>query len=44
MFFQRKVYESLKKWKNEYADRYAALLESARRVGKSAQSQYLLME
>lgn len=35
MFFQRKVYATLKTWKNEYADRYAAMLEGARRVGKS---------
>ena len=33
--FRRKVYEELKEWKNNYAPRYAALLEGARRVGKS---------
>ena len=32
---QRKAYEQLKNWKNEFADRYAVLLEGARRVGKS---------
>lgn len=35
MFFKRKAYDQLKNWKNEYADRYAILLEGARRVGKS---------
>jgi len=33
--FRRKVYEELMDWKNNYAPRYAALLEGARRVGKS---------
>ena len=33
--FRRKVYEELLDWKNNYAPRYAALLEGARRVGKS---------
>lgn len=33
--FKRKVSEKLLKWKNEYSDRYAVLLEGARRVGKS---------
>lgn len=46
MFFKRKVYAELKAWKDNYADKYAALLEGARRVGKStivehfAQSEY----
>ena len=35
MYFYRKAYEQLKNWKNEFADRYAVLLEGARRVGKS---------
>lgn len=35
MYFERKAYDKLKEWKNEYADRYAVLLEGARRVGKS---------
>ena len=35
MLFKRKVYGTLLKWKNEYADNYAVLLEGARRVGKS---------
>jgi predicted AAA+ superfamily ATPase len=33
--FRRKVYEELLDWKNNYAPGYAALLEGARRVGKS---------
>lgn len=33
--FKRKVYEELIDWKNNYAPKYAALLEGARRVGKS---------
>lgn len=35
MFFKRKVYDKLLEWKKLYSDRYAALLEGARRVGKS---------
>ncbi len=35
MFFKRKAYGELLNWKNEYADRYAVMLEGARRVGKS---------
>lgn len=35
MLFKRKVYDKLLKWRNEYADNYAVLLEGARRVGKS---------
>ena len=35
MYFKRKAYESLREWKAKYADRYAMLLEGARRVGKS---------
>lgn len=35
MYFHRKVYDNLVKWKEKYSDRYAALLEGARRVGKS---------
>ena len=35
MIFKRKAYAKLLKWKENYADRYAALLEGARRVGKS---------
>ena len=35
MIFKRKVMDSLVQWKNSYADRYAVLLEGARRVGKS---------
>lgn len=33
--FRRKAYEELKKWKESYAGKYAALLEGARRVGKT---------
>ncbi|MGI5064544.1 ATP-binding protein [Treponema putidum] len=35
MIFKRKVYDRLLDWKKHYADRYAVLLEGARRVGKS---------
>lgn len=35
MIFKRKVYPRLLKWKQNYADQYAVLLEGARRVGKS---------
>ena len=35
MFFKRKVYDKLLEWKKLYSDRYAVLLEGARRVGKS---------
>ena len=33
--FKRKALEALKDWKENYAPKYAALLEGARRVGKS---------
>ncbi len=35
MYFKRKAYNELLKWKEQYSDKYAALLEGARRVGKS---------
>ncbi len=35
MYFKRKAYNKLLEWKKLYSDRYAALLEGARRVGKS---------
>lgn len=35
MFFKRKATEQLKEWKQTYKGKYAALLEGARRVGKS---------
>lgn len=35
MYFKRKAYDELLNWKKNYADRYAVLLEGARRVGKS---------
>jgi hypothetical protein len=35
MYFKRKAYDRLLEWKDNYADKYAVLLEGARRVGKS---------
>lgn len=35
MYFRRKAYSQLLDWKKNYADKYAILLEGARRVGKS---------
>lgn len=35
MYFKRKAYDKLIEWKENYASEYAALLEGARRVGKS---------
>ena len=35
MYFKRKAYNQLLEWKKKYSDKYAALLEGARRVGKS---------
>ncbi len=35
MYFKRKAYDELLEWKQKYADKYAVLLEGARRVGKS---------
>lgn len=35
MYFKRKAYDKLLDWKENYANEYAALLEGARRVGKS---------
>lgn len=35
MQFKRKAYSKLSDWKKNYSDKYAALLEGARRVGKS---------
>jgi len=35
MYFKRKAYDKLLEWKENYANEYAALLEGARRVGKS---------
>ena len=46
MYFKRKAYDKLLEWKKQYSDKYAVLLEGARRVGKStiaesfAQSEY----
>ena len=39
MYFKRKAYKELLDWKEKYADRYAVLLEGARRVGKSTISE-----
>ena len=33
--FKRKVYNALTEWKEKYSKKYAAMLEGARRVGKS---------
>ena len=33
--FKRKAYDQLLEWKEKYSDKYAVLLEGARRVGKS---------
>ncbi len=35
MYFKRKAYDQLLDWKENYAGKYAVLLEGARRVGKS---------
>ena len=35
MYFKRKAYDKLLEWKDLYSDKYAVLLEGARRVGKS---------
>lgn len=35
MYFKRKAYNQLLEWKKKYSNKYAALLEGARRVGKS---------
>ena len=35
MYIKRKVYDQLLEWKKNYSSKYAALLEGARRVGKS---------
>ena len=39
MYFHRKAYDKLIEWKNNYSDRYAVMLEGARRVGKSTIAQ-----
>ena len=47
MYFERKVYRKLLDWKDKYSEKYAVLLEGARRVGKStiaehfAQNEYV---
>ena len=41
MYFKRKVYNELLEWKKTYSDKYAVLLEGARRVGKSTIAEIL---
>ena len=43
MYFKRKAYDKLLDWKNKYSDRYAVLLEGARRVGKSTIAEQFAM-
>lgn len=40
MYFERKAYKKLLEWKEKYAEKYAVLLEGARRVGKSTIAKY----
>ena len=35
IYFKRKAYDKLLEWKKLYSEKYAVLLEGARRVGKS---------
>lgn len=35
MYFKRQAYNKLLEWKRLYSEKYAVLLEGARRVGKS---------
>jgi len=35
MYFKRKIYQEILKWKKEYSDKYALFLKGARRVGKT---------
>lgn len=44
MYFKRKVYSQLLDWKEKYADKYAVLLEGARRVGKSTIAEQFAMK
>lgn len=44
MYFKRKAYDKLREWKENYADRYAVLLEGARRVGKSTIAEHFAKE
>ena len=44
MYFKRKVYSQLLDWKEKYADKYAVLLEGARRVGKSTIAERFAMK
>ena len=39
MYFKRKAYDKLLEWKKLYSEKYAVLLEGARRVGKSTMAE-----
>ena len=43
MYFKRKAYDELLEWKEKYANRFAVLLEGARRVGKSTIAEQFAM-
>ena len=42
--FKRKAFYALKDWKENFAPHYAALLEGARRVGKSTIAEEFAIE
>ena len=42
--FKRKAYEKLLRWKRDYSNGYAALLEGPRRVGKSTIAKHFAEE
>ena len=44
MYFRRKAYDQLLEWKKLYADSYCAMLEGARRVGKSTIAERFAMQ
>ena len=44
MYFERKAYKKLLEWKEKYAEKYAVLLEGARRVGKSTIAEEFAMK
>ena len=44
MYFERKAYKKLTEWKAEYADKYAVLLEGARRVGNRTIAEHFCTE
>ena len=41
-YFNRKIYDRIKKWKDDDSSRYALLIEGARRVGLSIILMYVL--